>query len=85
MLIEHLMTHNGENTHQCMCCYKTFSLKDYSLKHEKSHTGEKPYQCCICDKGFPDKSKLMIHERLHTGEKPLNVVFVARLSQIKAT
>uniref|UniRef100_K7F3H5 Zinc finger and BTB domain-containing protein 20 n=1 Tax=Pelodiscus sinensis TaxID=13735 RepID=K7F3H5_PELSI len=59
----------GEKPHQCSICWRSFSLKDYLIKHMVTHTGVRAYQCSICNKRFTQKSSLNVHMRLHRGEK----------------
>lgn len=61
--------HPGEKPHQCSICWRSFSLKDYLIKHMVTHTGVRAYQCSICNKRFTQKSSLNVHMRLHRGEK----------------
>lgn len=64
-----LPTSTGEKPHQCSICWRSFSLKDYLIKHMVTHTGVRAYQCSICNKRFTQKSSLNVHMRLHRGEK----------------
>lgn len=61
--------YSGEKPHQCSICWRSFSLKDYLIKHMVTHTGVRAYQCSICNKRFTQKSSLNVHMRLHRGEK----------------
>uniref|UniRef100_A0A8C0GZS2 Zinc finger and BTB domain containing 45 n=2 Tax=Chelonoidis abingdonii TaxID=106734 RepID=A0A8C0GZS2_CHEAB len=40
----------GEKPHQCSICWRSFSLRDYLLKHMVTHTGVRAFQCSICCK-----------------------------------
>uniref|UniRef100_A0A8C8RTA8 Zinc finger and BTB domain containing 45 n=1 Tax=Pelusios castaneus TaxID=367368 RepID=A0A8C8RTA8_9SAUR len=60
----------GEKPHQCSICWRSFSLRDYLLKHMVTHTGVRAFQCSICCKRFTQKSSLNVHMRTHPGERP---------------
>ncbi|KAF6385742.1 zinc finger and BTB domain containing 20 [Rhinolophus ferrumequinum] len=65
----HTGSSDCEKPHQCSICWRSFSLKDYLIKHMVTHTGVRAYQCSICNKRFTQKSSLNVHMRLHRGEK----------------
>uniref|UniRef100_A0A674J9M2 Zinc finger and BTB domain containing 45 n=1 Tax=Terrapene triunguis TaxID=2587831 RepID=A0A674J9M2_9SAUR len=59
----------GEKPHQCSICWRSFSLRDYLLKHMVTHTGVRAFQCSICCKRFTQKSSLNVHMRTHRPER----------------
>ncbi|XP_046881778.1 zinc finger protein OZF-like [Hypomesus transpacificus] len=69
-LPRHMLRYTRQTLHQCLICYKTFSVKKDLLSHVRRHTGKKPYQCQQCNKQFSQSSSLVLHMRTHTGEKP---------------
>uniref|UniRef100_A0A669QBD1 Zinc finger and BTB domain containing 45 n=1 Tax=Phasianus colchicus TaxID=9054 RepID=A0A669QBD1_PHACC len=58
-----------EKPHQCSICWRSFSLRDYLLKHMVTHTGVRAFQCSICCKRFTQKSSLNVHMRTHRAER----------------
>ena len=59
----------GEKPHQCAVCWRSFSLRDYLLKHMVTHTGVRAFQCAVCAKRFTQKSSLNVHMRTHRPER----------------
>ncbi|NXU13914.1 ZBT45 protein, partial [Pardalotus punctatus] len=59
----------GEKPHQCSVCWRSFSLRDYLLKHMVTHTGVRAFQCGVCCKRFTQKSSLNVHMRTHRPER----------------
>ncbi|NWV83890.1 ZBT45 protein, partial [Dasyornis broadbenti] len=59
----------GEKPHQCSICWRSFSLRDYLLKHMVTHTGVRAFQCGVCCKRFTQKSSLNVHMRTHRPER----------------
>lgn len=59
----------GEKPHQCAVCWRSFSLRDYLLKHMVTHTGVRAFQCSVCAKRFTQKSSLNVHMRTHRPER----------------
>ncbi|KAI6060116.1 Zinc finger and BTB domain-containing protein 45 [Aix galericulata] len=55
--------------HQCSICWRSFSLRDYLLKHMVTHTGVRAFQCSVCCKRFTQKSSLNVHMRTHRTER----------------
>ncbi|KAM8837866.1 uncharacterized protein AB9W97_002847 [Spinachia spinachia] len=60
----------GDDTHSCVVCGKTFSRVGNLRIHQRCHTGEKPYGCILCGRRFSQAGDLKKHKRVHTGEKP---------------
>ncbi|PWA30688.1 hypothetical protein CCH79_00009279, partial [Gambusia affinis] len=54
---------------QCSICWRSFSLRDYLLKHMVVHTGVRAFQCTMCGKRFTQKSSLNVHMRTHRAER----------------
>lgn len=63
------MSPAGEKPHQCAVCWRSFSLRDYLLKHMVTHTGVRAFQCAVCAKRFTQKSSLNVHMRTHRPER----------------
>lgn len=59
----------GQKPHQCSICWRSFSLRDYLLKHMVVHTGVRAFQCTMCGKRFTQKSSLNVHMRTHRAER----------------
>lgn len=59
----------GQKPHQCSICWRSFSLRDYLLKHMVVHTGVRAFQCSMCGKRFTQKSSLNVHMRTHRAER----------------
>ncbi|KAI5089690.1 zinc finger and BTB domain-containing protein 45 [Silurus meridionalis] len=53
----------------CSICWRSFSLRDYLLKHMVVHTGVRAFQCSVCSKRFTQKSSLNVHMRTHRVER----------------
>ena len=52
----HIVIHSeGERTHKCVTCGKTFSSRHYLDKHALSHSDIRSFQCPVCD--FASKRK----------------------------
>ncbi|XP_046881770.1 gastrula zinc finger protein XlCGF57.1-like isoform X2 [Hypomesus transpacificus] len=66
----YMLRYRRQTLHQCLICYKTFSVKRDLVYHARKHTGKKRYQCQQCKKQFNKSSILVVHMRTHTGEKP---------------
>ncbi|KAF3852759.1 hypothetical protein F7725_006114, partial [Dissostichus mawsoni] len=58
-----------QKPHQCSICWRSFSLRDYLLKHMVVHTGVRAFQCSMCGKRFTQKSSLNVHMRTHRAER----------------
>ncbi|NXK95553.1 ZBT45 protein, partial [Formicarius rufipectus] len=67
----HIGVPAGEKPHQCSICWRSFSLRDYLLKHMVTHTGVRAFQCScsVCCKRFTQKSSLNVHMRTHRPER----------------
>ncbi|NXH87299.1 ZSC20 protein, partial [Edolisoma coerulescens] len=57
--------HDGERTHKCLECGKSFSWRCSLIHHQRIHTGERPYKCLECGKSFSWRSSLIHHEKIH--------------------
>ncbi|NXR89997.1 ZN845 protein, partial [Hypocryptadius cinnamomeus] len=44
----HEQFHDGEKSHKCSECGKSFSWTCYMIYHQRSHTGERPYESPEC-------------------------------------
>uniref|UniRef100_A0A670HP06 Uncharacterized protein n=1 Tax=Podarcis muralis TaxID=64176 RepID=A0A670HP06_PODMU len=59
----------GEKTHKCTYCGRSFCHRASLAAHERIHT-ERPHKCLDCGRSFGKGSTLRAHVRTHTGEKP---------------
>ncbi|XP_069482287.1 zinc finger protein 34-like [Ambystoma mexicanum] len=66
------------NLYSCNECKKTFSKKEYLIRHKRKHMGARPYQCTECGKSFGKKDNLFVHKRTHTGERPYHCTMCDR-------
>ncbi|ORY79776.1 hypothetical protein BCR35DRAFT_304607 [Leucosporidium creatinivorum] len=54
----------GAKIHKCPDCDKTFSRKEYVVRHSRlTHQGARPYGCSSCDSTFARSDLLKRHER----------------------
>jgi uncharacterized Zn-finger protein len=60
-----MRTHNGERSHICTFCGKSFTENQGLKAHIRTHTGEKPYICNICGHGFAQSGALATHRKIH--------------------
>ncbi|PAV76548.1 hypothetical protein WR25_13669 isoform E [Diploscapter pachys] len=67
---ERSATEEGNKTHKCTVCNKSFGRSDMLTRHMRLHTGSKPYSCPTCGQVFSRSDHLSTHLRTHTGEKP---------------
>ena len=58
--------HEGEKSHTCDICKKSFNMVGNLKQHIRIHSGDKPHKCNICEKAFTRADKLKNHK--HTCE-----------------
>ncbi|XP_063680476.1 zinc finger protein 271-like isoform X2 [Bolinopsis microptera] len=68
-LKEHLRLHL-QNKWQCDYCHKTFSLRNYLVKHMKRFHGDKRFQCNLCQRSFASTIDLEKHMPIHKVSNP---------------
>lgn len=68
-LKEHLRLHL-QNKWQCDYCHKTFSLRNYLVKHMKRFHGDKRFQCNLCQRSFASTVDLEKHMPIHKVSNP---------------
>ena len=63
-----MRSHNGERTHVCSFCGKSFTESQGLKAHIRTHTGEKPYVCMVCGHAFAQSGALATHRKIHQNE-----------------
>lgn len=65
-------TDEGEETHVCNLCGKTFPMDASLQEHVRTHlnASSKDFQCETCGKTFCQASSLKAHQLVHSGIKP---------------
>jgi KRAB domain-containing zinc finger protein len=66
----YLRGHQGEKSHNCKQCKKSFSRAGNLNTHIMTHNRQKLHKCSLCDKEFSQAGHLREHMMTHTGEKP---------------
>ena len=66
---------NGERSHSCRFCPRTFRFFRHLRCHENAHNRSEKYECHICKRMFVRETNLKLHLDLHTKKeiKPLPI------------
>ena len=70
----HLKYHNGDRSHACTLCHKTFTQSTHLLTHKRAlHLTDQErrnYDCNVCNKTLKSKQSLDTHMVIHSDRKP---------------